>query len=176
MNICTPHLRRRPEAGQTTIAMVGVVILALLMALGIAIVGDAMIHRARARTAADTVGLAAAVSHDDAQSLRAWYSSQGIQVEVNQEAGRTTAHAFSGPSQAKAWATIAEQPVATSPALQAIVARVEQLRGVMFSSLAWRENAFVLGGEHATIMRAMQAEFLLCSEPIDTDRWQFEPC
>jgi len=153
------RLSRNSEAGQATILLAGVVAVVLLLAVAITLIGDAMIQRGRARTAADTVALGAARSVDDARELQSWYATRGVRVNVSEQPDRVTAHASSGPSQAKAWAGVAEEAVEVSPALRAIVARVEQLRGVNLAP-----------------MRSMQAEFLLCSSPVEGASWRFESC
>jgi len=49
------------ERGQTTLLLAGVVAVALLLGVGVALVGDAVVHRMRARAAADAVAVAASV-------------------------------------------------------------------------------------------------------------------
>jgi len=164
------------ERGQVTIALAGILVIGLLVSVALAMIGDAMIHRARARTGADAVALAAAVSIEDAADLQAWYETQGVRVQLENHGQRVSAYATSGPSQAKAWAGVTAASVETSPALRAIVARVEQLRGRSMTTVSWQGASVVLQGEDAAVMRSMQAEFRLCSSGSDAAGWRFESC
>ena len=123
------------DEGQATIALAGVLALGCFAGLALALVGQAMVHRARARNAADAVALAVVDQAEAATALSDWYLHQGITIE--HEADRTIAR--SGPSQAAAWARVHDVSRQPAPALVAILARAEQLVGVDFSAVRWRD-------------------------------------
>ena len=56
------NARLDDERSQTTIALAGVLAVGCLAAVALSLIGEAVVHRARARNAADAVALAAAQS------------------------------------------------------------------------------------------------------------------
>jgi len=156
------HNRKQPEdeRGQVTILMVVVFGLGVACLLGLATIGEAMVHRARARTAADTIALSTGHGGDAAEPIIGWYQSQGARVEIRSDYARVE----SGPSQAAAWvATTTEVPAA--PVLVAVVARIEQLRGQTLTTISWHQAWFDVMGTDADIVQSLAAEFSLCSTP-----------
>lgn len=147
------------EQGQTTIAMAGVLAVAILLIGGLVHLGSAMVHRHRAQTAADAVVLAAVQDLATADALVDWYGQRSISVEHS--AGQAVAS--SGPSMARAWAsTSAGFGSVASPALVAIVARAEQLTGERFASARVTGDRVDLNAVDATGLRLVAAELGLC--------------
>jgi len=121
------------ERGQTTLLLAGVVAVALLLGVGVALVGDAVVHRMRARAAADAVAVAASIDSAVGTDMAKWYADNNIEVAVTRGPDdAVAAHAHSGPSQARSWAAPIEAAPASppSPALVAILARAAQLLGI----------------------------------------------
>ena len=171
----TTATNRHPERGQATIAMVGVLAVACVAMVGLSIIGQAIVHRSRARNAADAVALAAAVDQTAADALSDWYFRRNISIEQN---GVQTI-ARSGPSQAAAWASTQRSTTQPSPALIAIVARAEQLVGANFMPVHWLATAVTLSDMDAASMLFVAAELGLCEVPAtDTTRGTttFELC
>lgn len=153
----------RCERGQATIAMVGVLVLVGLSVVAVSTLAGAMVHRARARTAADAVALAAAADPAVAAEVGSYYRGQGITFD------QVGPHAIarSGPSRAEAWATLSEAPDQPAPVLVAIVARAEQLTGGPFHHLRWHRMSVEVVAADATRLEAVAAELGLC-EVFDT--------
>jgi hypothetical protein len=143
--------------------------------VGLSIFGQAIVHRARARNAADAVALAAAVDETAAGVLSDWYFQRNISVEQNQS--QTIAR--SGSSQATAWASTVRATTQPAPALIAIVARAEQLVGSTFSPVQWQAMAVTLVDIEAASMLSVAAELGLCvvsATDTGTDVITFEMC
>lgn len=151
-------MEQRGERGQATVTLVGVVVIVLVLTVGLSVLAEAIVHRARARTAADAVALASVVDPAAGQELRIRYERQGVRFE--RIGSETMAH--SGPSRALSHAELgpaAEQP---SPALAAIVARAEQLTGAPFEPLRWQRTSVSLDAAGAARLHAVAAELGLC--------------
>lgn len=155
---------RRTERGQTTIALVGVLAVACVAMVGLSIVGQAIVHRARARNAADAVALAAAVDETAADLLSDWYFQRNILVEQK----GSQAIARSGPSQAAAWASTQRSTTQPAPALIAVVARAEQLVGIRLTPVRWKAMAVTLSAADAASVRSVAGALGLC-EVLATD-------
>ena len=171
----TVAANRHPERGQATIARVGVLAVACVAMVGLSIVGQAIVHRARARNAADAVALAAAVDQTAADALSDWYLQRNISVEQN----NMQTIARSGPSQAAAWASTQRSTTQPAPALIAIVARAEQLVGTTFTPVHWQAIAVTLSDKDAGRMTLVAAELGLCKVPaadITPDATIFKLC
>lgn len=172
MHILVPT---RDERGQATLAMVGVIAIASAAVILVAIFGEAVVHRAQARNAADAVALAAAVDPGAADSLTGWYAERQIFVE------RTGPQAIarSGPSQAAAWASTEPSASQPAPALVATIARAEQLLDTVFSSVQWQSLSVTMTVSDAAILRAVNVELGLCEQSTgstDSERVVFELC
>lgn len=166
---------KRCEAGQVSVLLAGVLVIALIAVVAIASIGQAMVHRARARSAADAVALASAVDDGDADALAAWYQTRGVTIE---RAGQQTT-ARSGPSQAAAWATTIDAQVRTAPALVAIAARAEQLVGFALQPAQWEELAVTYRAADAGVVETVASELGLCvaaEQPSAPELVSFELC
>ena len=148
----------RAERGQATIALVGILAVACVAMIGLSIVGQAIVHRARSRNAADAVALATAIDPTDADALKDWYFQRNILVEEN---GVQTI-ARSGPSQAAAWASTQRSITKPAPVLIAIVSRAEQLVGAIFMPVQWQAMAVTLSHVDAANMLIVAGELGLC--------------
>ena len=158
------NARLDDERGQTTIALAGVLAVGCLAAVALSLIGQAVVHRARARNAADAVALAAAVDPAAAEVLHDWYGARSITIE--QLAERTIAR--SGPSQAAAWASTAPPSMQPAPALVAIIARAEQLQETTLAPVAWDGTTVTLSTMDAAQLREIARELGVCeiaSEP-----------
>jgi hypothetical protein len=153
----------RNDAGQATIALAGVLAIAFFAGLALALFGQATVHRARARNAADAVALAAVDDVVAAEALSDWYLDQGVTIE--HDGGRAIAR--SGPSQAAAWATLGDVDQQPAPVLVAILARAEQLVGVVFAAVRWHELSFELQGADARQLAVVAADLGLCEPSVD---------
>jgi len=163
------------ERGQVTVLLLAAIVLAAMIAVGLAIVSEAMVHRMRARNAADAVALASASDPAAADTLARWYGQQGVDVS-SQTVGRATAR--SGPSQAAAWAQSSTGTVERSPALVAIMARAEQLLGYEFTALQWHTHQVTVPEPGADLLASIAVELFLCegaSEP-ESGRRAFRIC
>lgn len=148
----------RGDRGQATIAMAGVLVVIGLSAIAISILAEAMIHRARARTAADAVALAAAVDSAAAADVGSFYAGQGITFD---QVGPHTI-ARSGPSRADAWAALSAASDQPAPVLVAIVARAEQLTGGPFDALRWHRMSLEVPVADAARLRTVAGDLGLC--------------
>lgn len=146
------------ERGQATIALAGVVALTVLLGLGLAVIAQAMVHRSRARNAADAVALASLAAPAVAADLSDWYQAHGVRIEI----GDGHARASSGPSQAVAWAGRGESIGQPAPVVRAIVARAEQLIGTTFLAPRLQGMRVELSAVDASLMQAVAAELGLC--------------
>jgi len=167
--------RGSPDRGQATILMVGIVALAVVAIVLVSILGQAAIHRARARNAADAIALAAAADQAAAAQLHNWYLQQNISVEYDE----TRAIARSGPAQAAAWASSGPSSSAPAPALVAIVARAEQLLGTSLASVQWQATAVTVSATDAANLRLVAVELSLCEQPAattDSGLFRFDLC
>ena len=160
------------ERGQTTIALAGVLAIGCLAVVAISIIGQAMVHRAHARTAADAVALATAAEPATAQALHDWYGSRGVTVE--QDGERTIAR--SGPSQAAAWASTSVGSRQPAPALVAIIARAEQLQQTTLDPLRWSGTEVTLSQSDAAVLSEVAAELGLCEIDAEPNTTTFEMC
>ena len=163
--------RCRADRGQVTILLALVLVAVVLLGVAIAIVGDAMIHRAKARTVADAVALASVAEPAVVFDLEAKYRSEGASIELRSDHARVG----SGPSQAAAWAEVIAGDVATAPVVRAIVARIEQLRDTRFTTLRWHQHAVELRGADAAIMRSMAGGFGMCEQVLASSS-RFQQC
>lgn len=173
--MCSSSTSGNTECGQATIAMAVVVLIALGAAVVLSMVGEAMVHRARARTAADAVALASTGDNDASDQLAQWYTDRNVSVE------RVGSHAVarSGPSQAAAWASTGPSSTQPAPALVAIVARAEQLVGAALVPTRWESTTVVMRAADAAVLRAVAADLGLCerSTAADSDdQVAFELC
>lgn len=158
-HVASTPSRRLVERGQTTIAMAGVLAIAILLVGGLIHIASAMVHRQRAQTAADAVALAAVMDVVAADSLVDWYGQRSISVGH----GDGRAVASSGPSTAQAWAsTSADSGHLASPALVAIVARAEQLTGGRFVSARVTGDRVDVNAADASGLRLVATELGLC--------------
>lgn len=154
----------RNDDGQATIALAGVLALGCFAGLALALVGQAMVHRARARNAADAVVLAVVDDVAAAEVLSEWYLHQGVEIEHN--VGRVIAR--SGSSQAVAWALLEGAYQQPAPVLVATLARAEQLIGVSFGAVRWHEMSFELRVADARQLAVVAADLGLCEPSGDT--------
>lgn len=167
--------RQRHDHGQATVALVGVLAFGFYVALAVALVGQAMVHRGRAQNAADAVALAAVSDRAAADTLSDWYLHQGVVIQL--EAGR--ASASSGPAQAAAWASLVEGVEQPAPVLVASLARAEQLVGVTFQPVRWHKMTFELRLADARELSVVAADLGLCATNVDAagTGWRgFELC
>jgi len=174
--MCGSSTSGRSERGQATIAMVVVVLVALGAVVALSMVGEAMVHRARARTAADAVALASVTDSDAAHELAQWYTHRN---NVTVERVGSQAVANSGPSQAVAWASTGPSSTQPAPALVAIVARAEQLVDAALVPTRWESTTVVMRAADAAILRAVAADLGLCERfvaPDSDDQVAFELC
>jgi len=153
----------RTDDGQATIALAGVLAVACFAGLAVALIGHSMVNRASARNAADAVALAVVDDVVAADGLRDWYLDQGVIIDLG--ADRTTAR--SGPSQAAAWARLDERRQQPAPVLIAILARAEQLLGLVFHMVRWHEMSFELPVADARQLASVAVDLGLC-EPETT--------
>lgn len=157
------HERRKRcvhhDQGQVSVLFAVVLVIAIVFVAGMAGAGRVAIERARARTAADAVALAA----DDPVAQQALVS-QWAELGADVEALPDGAHARSGRAQARSWVTTVDAPVARPPAWVAIVARANQiLGGEPVVPLRWTATELVMAGDHATRFAVVAPEFGLCS-------------
>ena len=151
----------RSERGQATLVMVAVVAVGLLLMLAVAGFGAAVVHRARARTAADAVALAAVVDPRAADELAAWYGDHGMPTSH----ADGSSHARSGPSQAGAWAELVDDEVRVAPALVAIMARAGQLLDAPLAPLAMSGTAVALSPADGAALDSIASGLGLCEAP-----------
>jgi len=156
-------MRDHGERGQATVALVGVVVIVAVLGVGVSILAEAIVHRARARTAADAVALAAVVDPAAGQELRTAYERQGIRFD---RVGSETI-ARSGPSRAHAHAVLGPAANRSAPVLVAIIARAEQLTGAPFDPLRWQRTSVSLDPAGASRLHAVAAELGLCETTTD---------
>lgn len=165
----------RDDRGQATVLMVGVAVVTVAAMVALAIFGQAIVHRARARNAADAVALAAATTSSAADELVHWYGERGIVVE--RDGSQTTAR--SGPSRAAAWASTAPALTQPAPALVAIIARAEQLLDTAFASVQWHATDVTLAASEAAMLRQVAPDMGLCEQLVaesDPHEVVFELC
>ena len=163
------------ERGQATVALVGVIALTALLGLALAVLADAMIHRSRARTAADSVALATAASPEDADAIVSWYGRRGIEVHVDDGASVAT----SGPAQARAWASTEAASNQPAPVLVAVVSRAEQLLGTTFTGARLHGLRVEVNAGDGARLQTLAAELGLCpviGEPATAGRDVFVIC
>lgn len=149
------------DDGQTTVALAGVLVVAILLISGLATLAGAIVHRQRAQTAADAVALAGVTDPVAADVLAGWYGERGVDVEH----GAGEAIASSGPATAVAWASVETdvQDLAL-PALVAIVARAEQLTGERLVSARVISDRIEVDAADAATLRLVARELGLCED------------
>jgi len=163
------------QQGQVTVLLAGVIALAMVLMMGIALVGQAMVQRARARNAADAIALAVVTNPTAADQLMDGYRDRGI--EVNRDGDRVIAS--TGSSRAAAWAATAEGEVERSPALVAIVSRAEQLAATEFTEIRWAAFSVSLKPSEAGVLEMFADGLGLCEDRQSTrdDLWRtFQLC
>lgn len=149
----------RDERGQTTVLMAVVVSLIFGLALALAAMGRAGVSRARARTAADAIALAAATDPQAATDLERWYRETGAAVEVDPN----RAWVAIGNSQAAAWAEAHIGQVQVAPAVAAIVERAGQLTGHRFTPIKLQGTSAWFNPTEAALFAAVSAELGMCA-------------
>jgi len=168
-----PNMSRQDfERGQASVAAAGVLAVVALFVVALSLIGQAMVDRSRAQSAADAIALASASATDPdrqraADDLVDWYESRGIEVR-QQGAGQTMV--ISGPSRADARAGVAQTTTQRTPALVALLARAEQLVGQEITPISWHEFAIALTPEHGQVFVTVATDLGLCevSAPIAT--------
>lgn len=155
------------EQGQVTIALVGVIAVAALFAVALGLVGEAIVHRARAHNAADAVALASVVDPGAASQVAAVFREAGVDVT---RLGSGVVHATSGPSQAQSRASLVEKPRPGAPVVHAVIARAEQLTGRSVTPLVWESLAVVVDRDGADALRQVAHELGLCEEATTTSQ------
>lgn len=147
------------DRGQTTVLMAVVVMLLLGLAFGIVVVGRAAVDRARARTGADAIALAAAGDPTAAAELGHWYTTtSGADVAVDGD----SVWVGVGDSQAAAWASSARGEVRVAPAVVAIIARAGQLLGHEFVPVEIRGRSVWFSAVEAPLFDAVARELGMC--------------
>lgn len=160
------------ERGQVSLLFALVLVVVLVFAAGMAVAGRVAVERARARTAADAVALAAADPVAQ-QTLVTRWAELGADVEPLVD----SAHARSGRAQAMSWTAAADASVTRSPALVAIIARAEQiLGGDPLVPLSWGVNELVMTGNDATRFGVVAPDFNMCSRDGPGEATIFAPC
>lgn len=168
-----PRSARGNERSQATIALLGLIAISLAIAVGLGLIGDAMVHRVRAHGAADAIALAAAIDVDTAHELAARYARADLHAEIAPGYALVT----SGPSQAAAWAATTES-AAPAPVMVAVVARAEQLLGRELASARITAVQLDLDTVDGADFSAVAGEFGVCRVVSERsgDRWIFRPC
>lgn len=153
--------------------MLGLMAIGVAIAVAVAVIGDAMVHRVRAHGAADAVALAAAIDVDAAHELAARYERADLHTEI------APGYAFvtSGPSRAAAWAATTES-AAPAPVTVAIVARAEQLLGRELTSARITAMELDLDAVDGAEFLPIAGEFGMCRVVSEGphDRWIFRAC
>ena len=159
----------RYERGQTTVLMAVVVSLIFGLAFALVVMGGAVVSRARARTAADAIALAAVVDPHAAAELGNWYRETGAAVEVDPD------RAWVGidSSQAAAWAEAQIGEVHVAPAVVAIVERAGQLIGHRFAPIKLQGTSAWFNPTEAALFASVSMELGMCatSEPDGVDQF-----
>jgi hypothetical protein len=160
-----PSLGRDPraESGQIAVLAAFVIGLMVAVAVGIALVGAAMVDRTAATVAADAVALADAVDPAAASSLAGWYQERGYDVR----SGNGHAEAVGDAAQARSQAT-ADRELRVAPVVRAVVARAEQLLGRQLSVLTAEGVSVTFSSASARQFDAVAAELGMCATDPDT--------
>lgn len=157
------------ERGQVTLLAAMVLVLVAALAVGIAIAGRVAVDRARAHGAADSVALAGGVSPVQEELVSRALDDNAIEVSVRADGAFATA----GLAQARSWASEGGAEITISPALIAIVHRMEQILGREFTVLSWQSDGLIVSAADGVIIAQVASEFGLCRDHSDLSVTRF---
>jgi hypothetical protein len=174
--------RRRSERGQAVPLLAGVLVMAAALAVLVADLGVAAVHRARAQAAADAAALAGAA--DGRGAAVAVAAAQGGTLLAYRDDGRGSVELDVGHGPARARATaeataaVGREAAGVAPALAAALARAGQLLGrpVPVVGVAPSGLAVEVAPWAGPALAGLSAESGLCPQPPEAGPVHFVPC
>lgn len=159
------------ERGNITILAAAIIAILVLLTWGVSKVGVAALERARARTAADAVALAAATDSAAANWIQSDYRQRGIETQLSVSSGSEgeifLVDASAGDSSAQARAV--REIIEPSPMMTAVVARASQLVDAELTPVSIKANVLKIRGVDADLFAQVAWEFNICETSTPTE-------